>query len=60
MAKEADRAKGKLEEGEGDEDDEQEEGENIEEAKEFLDAIKENMEQNKGRKYKVWWWDSGS
>lgn len=53
MAKEADRAKGKLEEGEGDEDDEQEEGENIEEAKEFLDAIKENMEQNKGRKYKV-------
>lgn len=56
MAKEADRVKGKTEEGEGegDEDNEQEEeDENIEEAKEFLDAIKENMEQNKGRKYEV-------
>ncbi|XP_032919807.1 adenylate kinase 7 isoform X3 [Catharus ustulatus] len=51
VAKEADKVEGKTEEGEGegDEDNEQEEDENIEEAKEFLDAIKENMEQNKGR-----------
>ncbi|XP_054131391.1 adenylate kinase 7 isoform X2 [Melozone crissalis] len=37
-------------EGEGErlvEEEEEEEGENIEEAKEFLDAIKENMQQNK-------------
>ncbi|KAI1237619.1 hypothetical protein IHE44_0013701, partial [Lamprotornis superbus] len=37
------------EKGEGEEDNEQEEGENIEAAKELLDAIKENMKENKGR-----------
>uniref|UniRef100_A0A8C5IMG3 Adenylate kinase 7 n=1 Tax=Junco hyemalis TaxID=40217 RepID=A0A8C5IMG3_JUNHY len=31
------------------EEEEEEEGENIEEAKDFLDAIKENMQQNKGK-----------
>ncbi|XP_064571081.1 adenylate kinase 7 isoform X2 [Zonotrichia leucophrys gambelii] len=39
-------------EGEGErvvEEEEEEEGENIEEAKDFLDAIKENMQQNKGK-----------
>uniref|UniRef100_A0A8C3N9R1 Uncharacterized protein n=1 Tax=Geospiza parvula TaxID=87175 RepID=A0A8C3N9R1_GEOPR len=38
-------------EGEGEdlvEEEEEEEGENVEEAKEFLDAIKQNMQQNKG------------
>ncbi|NXC83958.1 KAD7 kinase, partial [Cercotrichas coryphoeus] len=48
VAKEADRMEEKVEEGEGEEDNEQEEGENIEAAKELLDAIKENMKQNKG------------
>ncbi|NXX66503.1 KAD7 kinase, partial [Spizella passerina] len=39
-------------EGEGEklvEEEEEEEGENVEEAKEFLDAIKESMQQNKGK-----------
>ncbi|XP_056348675.1 adenylate kinase 7 [Oenanthe melanoleuca] len=52
VAKEADRLEEKAEEGEeegeGEGDNEQEEGENIEEAKELLDAIKENLEQNNG------------
>ncbi|NWR46888.1 KAD7 kinase, partial [Regulus satrapa] len=49
VAKEADRVEGIGEgEEEGEEDQEEEEGENIEAAKEFLDAIKESMEQNKG------------
>ncbi|NWY91195.1 KAD7 kinase, partial [Loxia curvirostra] len=41
--------------GEGEdlvEEEEEEEGENVEAAKELLDAIKENMRHNKGRKYK--------
>ncbi|KAM7024497.1 adenylate kinase 7 isoform 1-T1 [Acridotheres tristis] len=46
VAKEADRVEGK--EGEEEEDNEQEEGENIEAAKELLDAIKENIKENKG------------
>ncbi|XP_068874317.1 adenylate kinase 7 isoform X5 [Aphelocoma coerulescens] len=45
VAKEPDNVRA---DGEG-EDDVEEEGENIEEAKELLDGIKENMKQNKGR-----------
>ncbi|NWS34832.1 KAD7 kinase, partial [Polioptila caerulea] len=49
VAREPDRVEGEVEEGEGEgEDREEEEGENVEAAKEFLDAIKENMRQNKG------------
>lgn len=54
MAKEPVKVEREVE-GEGEdlvEEEEEEEGENVEEAKEFLDAIKENMQQNKGRKYK--------
>ncbi|NWX24215.1 KAD7 kinase, partial [Aegotheles bennettii] len=39
--------------GEEEEVDEEEEGKNVEDAQELLDAIKESMEQNAGRKYKV-------
>ncbi|NXB00578.1 KAD7 kinase, partial [Cnemophilus loriae] len=47
VAKESDRVGGEVEvEGE---DEVEEEGENVEAAKELLDAIKENMKQNKGR-----------
>lgn len=56
MAKEPENVRA---EGEG-EDDVEEEGENIEEAKELLDGIKENMKRNKGRKYSVLRWDSGN
>ncbi|NWH31606.1 KAD7 kinase, partial [Chloropsis hardwickii] len=50
VAKEPDRLEGEVEEeGEGEDLlEEEEEGENVEEAKELLDAIKENMQQNKG------------
>ncbi|XP_018862665.1 adenylate kinase 7 isoform X3 [Parus major] len=48
VAKEPDRVEGKVER-EGEEDDVQEEGENVEAAKELLDEIKENMQQNKGQ-----------
>ncbi|NWR15300.1 KAD7 kinase, partial [Emberiza fucata] len=50
VAKEPVRVEKEVE-GEGEElveEEEEEEGENVEEAKEFLDAIKENMQQNKG------------
>lgn len=68
MAKEPVRVEREVEgegedRGEGEElveEEEEEEGENVEAAKELLDAIKENMRHNKGRKYKVRWWDSGS
>lgn len=40
------------------EDVREEEGEDIEAAKELLAAIKENMKKNRGRRYKVQWWDS--
>ncbi|XP_039568628.1 adenylate kinase 7 isoform X3 [Passer montanus] len=52
LAKESDRVEREVEgEGEGEdlvEEEEEEEGENVEEAKELLNAIKENMQQNKG------------
>ncbi|NWX54622.1 KAD7 kinase, partial [Promerops cafer] len=48
VANEADRVEGEVE-GEGEDHvEEEEEGENVEAAKELLDAIKENMQQNKG------------
>lgn len=43
--------------GEEGEDDEDKEGENVEAAQELLARIKESMEQNAGRKYKVLWWN---
>ncbi|XP_031360777.2 adenylate kinase 7 isoform X1 [Lonchura striata] len=52
VAKEPDKVEEEVErEGEGEGEDlvEEEEGENVEAAKELLDAIKENMQQNKGR-----------
>ncbi|NXX34118.1 KAD7 kinase, partial [Nicator chloris] len=49
VAEELDRVEVQVEEeGEGEGEDAQEEGENVEEAKELLEAIKENMKQNKG------------
>ncbi|NXM21941.1 KAD7 kinase, partial [Ploceus nigricollis] len=53
VAKEPDKVEGEVErevEGEGEDlvEEEEEEGENVEAAKELLDAIKENMQQNKG------------
>ncbi|NXR93039.1 KAD7 kinase, partial [Hypocryptadius cinnamomeus] len=52
VAKELDRVEREVEgQGEGEdlvEEEEEEEGENVEAAKELLDAIKENMQQNKG------------
>ncbi|XP_032604768.2 adenylate kinase 7 isoform X6 [Taeniopygia guttata] len=52
VAKEPDKVEEEIErEGEGEGEDlveEEEEGENVEAAKELLDAIKENMQQNKG------------
>lgn len=51
MAKGLDRVELEIErEGEDVQD---EEGENIEAAKELLEAIKENMKRHKGRKYEV-------
>lgn len=51
MAKELDRVETEIQiEGEDVQD---EEGENIEAAKELLEAIKENMKKHKGRKCKV-------
>ncbi|NXS02885.1 KAD7 kinase, partial [Oxylabes madagascariensis] len=47
VAKELDRVEVEVE-VEGEDVQEEEEGENVEEAKELLDAIKENMKQNKG------------
>lgn len=41
-------------------EDEEEEGENVEAAQELLAEVKESMEQNAGRKYKVLRWDSGN
>ncbi|NXT69283.1 KAD7 kinase, partial [Chaetops frenatus] len=50
VAQESDKVGVEVElEGEGERDDVQEEGENIEEAKELLGGIRENMKQNKGR-----------
>ncbi|NXI08771.1 KAD7 kinase, partial [Irena cyanogastra] len=50
VAKEPDRVEKEVEvEGEDIVEEEEEEGENAEAAKELLDAIKENMQQNKGR-----------
>ncbi|XP_041273912.1 adenylate kinase 7 [Onychostruthus taczanowskii] len=51
VAKEPDRMEREVGEGEDlveEEEEEEEEGENVEAAKELLDAIKENMQQNKG------------
>lgn len=46
--------------GEEGEDDEEEEGKNVDAAQELLAEIKESMEQNAGRKYKVLRWDLGN
>lgn len=46
--------------GEEREDDEEEEGKNVEASHELLARIKESMEQNAGRKFKVLRWDLGN
>lgn len=46
--------------GEEGEDDEEEEGKNVEASQELLARIKESMEQNAGRKFKVLRWDLGN
>lgn len=45
---------------EGEDDEEEEEGKNVDAAQELLAEIKESMEQNAGRKYKVLRWDLGN